>query len=301
MPLPDWHEIEPIATGFASRLYLAFKTASDGKHIRGVVKRLRDDAPCIEKSLVSFSDESRLAGLLDHPNIVKAIEFGPEAVPPYIVLEHVNGPDLGRLMKNSRRAGEPFPIGAAVHVLRSIFLALDSLHNAADADGKPMNAIHRDVTPSNVLLSKTGDVKLADFGSSEFDGMKADHGPSALMAQPEYVSPETAGGAYPDKRSDIYMAGVIAWELLTGRRLFARKSNENVLVEIEGTVIPSPKPFRSDLPEGLDLWVMRLCAKAPDERPRTASNALRQLDEICSASGVSPDKSLLIGLIRACP
>jgi serine/threonine-protein kinase len=221
-----------------------------------------------------FREEAELGSRVQHPNVVHVLELGESDGHPFLVLEYVPGCDLWRLSRFLRRQGQPLPRDLALHVVLELLRGLDAVHGATDADGNPLRIVHRDVSPSNVLISTRGEVKLGDFGIAR--GPRAAAGrSSASNAKAKgkigYLAPEQVVGAPSDHRADLFAAGVIAAELLMGAPLFSGSSELAVLLAIRDARIERFEEAAKELPAPL-VQAIRL-ALAPDPEARLPSAA----------------------------
>jgi serine/threonine-protein kinase len=221
-----------------------------------------------------FREEAELGSRVRHPNVVHVLELGESDGQPFLVLEYVPGCDLWRLSRFLRRQGQPLPRDLAIYVVLELLRGLDAVHGATDADGQSLRIVHRDVSPSNVLVSTRGEVKLGDFGIAR--------GPRAAAARPAashakakgkigYIAPEQVVGAPSDQRADLFAAGVIAAELLMGAPLFSGSSELAVLLAIRDARIERFEEAATALPEAL-VETIRL-ALAPDPEARLSDAA----------------------------
>ncbi len=232
-----------------------------------------------------FSSEARLAAHLRHANVVQVFDVGRVEGRLYLSMEYVEGLDLHRLLLGLSRAGVPLPAEFAVFVVQEVLRGLDYAHRATDAEGEPLGIVHRDVSPSNVLLSFEGEVKLCDFGIARAlyratEGEEADRALSERMrvaGKASYMSPEQARGEPLDARSDVYGVGVLLWELCAGRRM-RRGTSEEVLEAVRCGEVP-PLPDRG-LPGFGDLAriVERALAVHPRERWASAAEMLDAME-----------------------
>src|SRR5580658_7844833 len=214
-----------IGRGGTAEAYLARQRTELGVSRRCVVKQivpeLANDA--------TFSDmlvhEAKLAARLSHANVVQVFDLGREDGRLFIAMEYVEGFDLNDLLRRCARANVPLPLELAVHVVREALKGLDYAHRRTDDEGKPLGIVHRDVSPSNLLVSFEGEVKVCDFGIARANdaisnGSTPHELDEALKGKAGYMSPEHARGEPIDARADVFAAGIVLWELAAGRRLY---------------------------------------------------------------------------------
>ena len=218
-----------------------------------------------------FIDEAKLCAGLRHANVVQVVDLGREGDALYMAMEYVEGLDLSQLLRRLSQQKIALPAEFALFVVREVLGALDFAHRATDASGKPLGIVHRDVSPSNVLMSLEGEVKLCDFGIAR--AMSADEQPGAeprarVVGKAAYMSPEHARGEALDARADVFAAGILLWELCAGRRLY--KGSEDEMLELARRGEVPPLPDRG-LAQHARLAEIVARALAPDREQRFAS------------------------------
>jgi serine/threonine-protein kinase len=266
-----------IGAGGMAEIYLARGKTRVGVTRLAVVKivlpALSGD-PRFSQMLV---DEAKLAAQLSHANIVQTYDLGREEGRLFIAMEYVEGFDLNELLRRCTRAKLPLPAEFAFFVVGETLRALDYAHRRTGADGAPLGIVHRDVSPSNVLISFEGEVKLCDFGIARAMNTTGVDTPS-LEGKAAYMAPEHARGEAIDGRADVFSAAVILWELLAGRRMYKPAPGEDALALARRAEIP-PLPDRG-LPDHprLAAIVARGLAPDPADRYPTALAMVRELD-----------------------
>jgi serine/threonine-protein kinase len=217
--------------------------------------------------------------MLHHPNVVQAYDVGEIDGTLFLVLEYVDGPSLGRLLRALRNAQRPLPLAVAAYFARELCRALDYVHGLRDSDGAPLNVIHRDVSPSNVVLTSTGSLKLLDFGIAKYDSSEVQTRHRAIKGKPAYMAPEAIEGRTVDARVDVFSAGVVLHEMLTLAPLFGAESELAVLHKVMSMPIAPPSTARPDVPPALDAIAVKALQRDPDSRYATAAQMARDLDE----------------------
>lgn len=272
-----------IGRGGMADIYRArMDTALGGSRqvvIKEVLPELADNARFAELLI----DEAKLASRLSHQSIVQVEDLGRHDGVLYIAMEYVEGLDLRELLRRCARAKIPLPVDLSLRIVSDVLRALDVAHRAKIADGA-VGIVHRDVSPSNVLLSFDGEVKLCDFGIAR--AADAPHCPEAAVeGKAGYMAPEHARGELVDARSDVFAAGILLWEMLAGRRLY-RESEGTSLLEVACAAVIPPLPSR-DLPCEADLHaiVARALEVDRDRRWPTAAAMLEALEEWLHRSG----------------
>ncbi|MCA9582364.1 MAG: protein kinase [Myxococcales bacterium] len=274
--------VERIAVGGMAEVFLALEPRPAGEPRSVVVKRMLPSIAAEPGARDMFLAESRLGKLIAHPNVVEVIGVGEEGEQPYLVLEYVRGLDLWQLMRWMMREGKTFDIPLALYILKELLQGLQAVHGATDETGAPLQVIHRDVSPSNILLSTFGEIKLGDFGIA-WSGIRDTLGPAVQGERAKgklgYLSPEQVKGETCDQRADIFSVGVIAAELLMGRPLFSGGSELAVLLSIRDAKIHPFLEFIPRLPKGLGEVVAEALAANPNDR-------LEDTEEV--AKGLAP-------------
>jgi hypothetical protein len=217
-----------------------------------------------------FLREAQAAGALHHPNIVAVHDVGqdPATGSPYIVMEHVPGWDLKKVI----RARAPLPPGEATRIVVRIAEALDFAHG--------QGIVHRDIKPANVLISESGEVKITDFGVARLPGSDLTRS-DQFVGSPGFMSPEQLRGASADGRSDLFALGVILYELLTGRAPFGGESVSEVLYRISTQPADPPSEAHPDVPADFDPIIEKVLSKDPDARYQSAREMIAALEAVC--------------------
>jgi len=265
-----------IGAGGMAEVYKAKTFGPEGFVKEVVIKRIlpafNEDPDFVEM----FINEARLAARLQHTNIVQIFDFNQVDGVYYIAMEWVEGADLRRIINRSRRRSRPIPVRAAVHVGVE---TLKGLHYASTRteEGKPLNLVHRDISPHNLLVSFAGEVKITDFGIAKVAALASSTRSGMLKGKLGYMSPEQAAGAVLDARSDIFSLGIVLWELLAGRRLYQGDSEGELFAQVKRAEVPPPRTLRDEIDEGLERALMRMLATDRDERFASAAEALEEL------------------------
>jgi serine/threonine protein kinase len=271
-----------IGRGGMADIYLAMYRGAIAER-RVVVKQILPELSSDAGFEAMLRAEAKLAAQLNHANVVQTIELGREADRLYIVMEYIEGFDLQKLLVRLSKARIPLPAEFAIFIVRETLRALDYAHRAKDAERKPLALVHRDVSPSNVLISFEGEVKLCDFGIARAfgSGESDDVGRIAktrVVGKSAYMAPEHARGETIDQRADLFAAGILLWELCSGRRMY-RGSEEDMLAQARAGIAPA-LPDRG-LPNGelLRSVVDKALSESRDDRYQTAAEFLDALEE----------------------
>ncbi len=225
--------------------------------------------------------EARVSSLLSHPNIVQIFELGEIDKQFYIAMEYVPGPDLLAVLQAAARAKLRVPLGLALYVISEICNGLHYAHRAKDPKGRPLNLIHRDISPSNILISDKGSVKLMDFGVASADLTRSgreravDPSSGTLKGKLGYMAPEQVSGLEVDHRADIFALGIVLFETLTLKRLFLGPTDAETLNNIRGARLDLKLQRHPYIPKDIQTLLYRALAKSPEDRYPNA-NAFRE-------------------------
>lgn len=262
--------IEKIDAGGMAEIYRGAAVSLDGFEKQVAIKRILPSICTDKKFVAMFLDEARLSMQLQHANIVQIFDIGKADDTFFVVMELIEGPNLRRLMQRSIDRNMPFPVPMACYLISEVAKALAYAHEKTDPKGQPLGIVHRDVSPPNVLLSRQGEVKLTDFGLAKAATHVQSTDAGVIKGKFAYLSPEVVDGKEADPRADVYSAGIILWEMLCGRKLFAGKTDmETVELVRKGHITP-PSELRPGVDAELDRIVLKALAKNPKRRFQSA-------------------------------
>jgi len=245
--------------------------------LKRLLPHLAEDASFIK----SFVREAKLASILNHINIVQIYELGRVGSEYFISMEYIDGRDVRRILRHARKVTGPAPIHVTVALLIQLCEALDYAHAKHDDDGTALRLVHRDVSPSNVIVTSSGHLKVIDFGIAKAESSQLRTQTGRVKGKLAYMAPEAiAGGRDLDARSDLWAVGVILHELLTARPLFASKNEYQTLLKVQKGDIMPPSTFNQGCPPELDAVVFKALARDPDDRFATAGDMREELLEI---------------------
>lgn len=274
--------VRRLASGGMADVYLARRRGLAGIDQEVVVKRLRREVLGSRIIVRMFLWEAWISSRLSHPNIVRFHDLCLAGERYHLVLEHVRGADLAAIARHARVAGEPLPIEAAIEVGVGATRALDHAHRLADAEGRPVGLVHRDISPHNLLVSEAGDIKVTDFGvaktTSAFVPRETVVG--LVKGKMAYVAPEQLLDGPVDARGDLFALGVVLFELIANRRLFLRDSELETFRAVRAAEIPPLRALRAECPYALERLVRRALAKNPAERFESAGAMLAALEQV---------------------
>lgn len=277
--------LERLAVGGMAEVFRAKITSSHGFEKVLVIKRILPHLAADPGFVAMFIDEAKLTAQLTHPKIVQILDFGEVNGQYFTALEFIDGFDALGLLRTAAGKRVRIPQALAVFIVQEMLEALDYAHNARDMEGKPMQIVHRDISPSNIFISKRGDVKLGDFGIAHAQRRESKTQAGTLKGKYGYMSPEQVVGRPIDARSDLFAVGVVLAELLTGRRLFSAPADLDVLLKVRDVHLDRLDKYGVDLPRELDRIVRRALKKDPNERPQTAAELHEELGDYLFSIG----------------
>ena len=255
-----------------------------------VIKRILPAYGRDEDFVRMFVDEARILGLIHHPNVVQAFEFGEDDGTLFLALEYVNGPSLSRILRALRAANRRMPPAIAAYVGREICRALDCVHRLEDENGVRLEVVHRDVTPSNIIVTPWGGVKLLDFGVAKFTSAARSTREGTVKGKPAYLAPEQLQGKPIDGRVDLFALGIVLHEMLSLQHLFTGDSDLQTAKKIMEMKIPRLSAHRADVPEELERIVLRALERERQYRFGTAAEMARALDDFVVGSKLHQDE-----------
>ena len=294
--------VDPIAAGGMAEVWRGDAIFEEGdRHpvaIKRVLPRLARDP--MYRSM--FLDEARLGMLLRHRNIVRVYD-GRDAGGTYImIMEMVDGTSLKAILERAHQRAAGMPVATALYMVRELAQALEYAHTATDEAGKHLGIIHRDVSPHNLLLSREGEVKLADFGLADASVHRTQLADGMLGGKLGYLAPEIIRQRPSTHRVDIFAAGIVLWECLCGRRLFHGHDDRSTVQAVARCEVAPPSRFNASVPPHVDALVADVLAEDPDRRISSASVLVDRLshaiDSLDPAIG-SRDVALMVGLHMA--
>ncbi len=284
----DYTLEERLAVGGRAELFAARRRDAGHGATRVAVKRLLP-ALLDAGEAQGLTDEATIHGLLRHPNIVTFLGSGEVGDEPYLTLELVEGVDLGRLTRVLRQQGRTLPVSLAVFIARSIALALDALHGADGGTGRPLDIVHGDVTPANLLLGRQGEVKLGDFGAARSRVLRTSE--AGLQGKLGYVAPEQLLGEPVDAKADQFALAVVLGELLIGGRVYPGDGElARLLAMRDGNFEPLLRASET-LPPGLG----EVCARALSPDPRARYRTCRELSHALRPFISADDQGSVLG------
>jgi eukaryotic-like serine/threonine-protein kinase len=242
------------------------------------IKRLHPQYAKDPEFVSMFLDEARVAARIRHPNVVPTLDIVTEAGEMLLVMEYVNGASLSHLMRDLRSKGEAVPPAIAAGILAGALAGLHAAHEATSEHGGPLDLVHRDVSPQNLLVGTDGVTRVVDFGIAKAVGRLQTTREGQVKGKVGYMSPEQVRARPIDRRADVYAAGVVLWEALAGARLFTGDAPIAIMNQVLEKVVEPPSRVRAGVPAALDAVVMKAVARKPDARWATAREMVVALE-----------------------
>jgi serine/threonine-protein kinase len=287
---------ERIGAGGMAEVYRASYGPEGGFEKTVAVKKILPGHAENAEFIALFRQEAALCSRLNHANVVQVLDFGRFGDTYFLAMEFVEGTTLKRLIDAHRGVGLPLP--AVTWLAVELLQALEYVHERADEDGEPLRLVHRDVNPPNVLVSRTGEVKLTDFGIARANVGARLTQAGFVKGKPGYFAPEQLMGEALDGRTDLFALGATLHEALTGAPLFPTGSVAEEAQALLEAPIPPPSASRPDVPPALEAVVLGLLERDLDRRTRHARDALRALEAIRGAAAVASGQRSLAEAVQ---
>lgn len=286
-----------LATGGMAELFIAKTQGDEGSEREVVVKRILPSYSEDEAFVKMFIDEASLTSKLQHPNIVQIYDFDVIDRQYFIAMEYIAGEDLQNLMKDGVEKGAPLSVAQCVWIVIELAKGLHYAHTK-EHKGRPLNIIHRDVTPHNAMVSYDGEVKLMDFGIAKAAERSTKTQAGMVKGKVAYMSPEQARGKPLDPRSDLFALATMLWEMLTNRRLFLRGSDFETLTAILKEAPEPPSKYRKGVDQELDDIITTALEKDRDHRQPTVEVFARELTRWYYKNVKDPEAESINGFMR---
>ena len=270
--------ISRLAIGGMAEVFLAKQHAAGGMNRTIVIKRILPQLANDQNFVDMFLREGRIIAQINHPNVVNILELGLDDGQYFMALEYIHGVTLRELQVLAHKHKTPLQARHALSITIQVARGLHAVHETRDEAGNLLGIVHRDITPHNLMCTLNGNIKLLDFGIAKSTTHLDEATYSGdLKGKFSYMSPEQALQKGLDRRSDIFALGVVLWELLTGRRLFKRESQLEMLKAVTTEQIPAPSTYVPELPPQLDAIALKALARDPQQRYQSAGELQRDL------------------------
>lgn len=270
--------IRQIAVGGMAEVFMAKQKGVKGFEKVVAIKRILPHLTENREFLKMFIDEAKVAAQLTHQNIVQIYELGEIDDSYYIAMEYVIGKDLRTILTVGRELQKPLSLGNALFIASRLCSALHYAHRKKGFTNEPLNIVHRDISPQNVLISYDGEVKLVDFGIAKAAAKDSKTQLGAIKGKILYMSPEQAWGKPVDRRSDIFSLGTLMYEMISGKRLFLAANELGILEKVRNAEVPSLRAIAPTITPDVEAVIYKALAKSPNDRYQSAGDMKRELD-----------------------
>jgi serine/threonine-protein kinase len=273
--------IAPLAAGGMGMVFAARLVGAHGVERIVALKTLR---PITSRSdRTALLTEARVTARLHHRNVVATLDLGEVDDVPYVVMELVDGVSLARFASLLLDKGEELSPELAAWIVMQAANGLHAAHEMKEPNGKSLGLVHRDVSPQNILLSTTGEVKIADFGIAKFEGREESTATGMIKGKFAYMAPEQANAMPLDRRCDVFALGIVLWELLARQRLFHSETPAQTILKVTQLEVRSPSDIRPEVGGDLAAIALRCLAKSPSDRYATAAEVADDLRRVLRA------------------
>ncbi|MBU0550394.1 serine/threonine protein kinase [Myxococcota bacterium] len=273
----DYQLLRPLGAGGMAEVYLAQRRRP--KPVKGLIalKRLLPHFAADERFINTLRDEARIASAIDHPHVARVLDFDEAEGIHFIAMEFIDGVDLAGVLRTLKRREARLPLEVALYICAAIAEGLAAAHQLTDGRGHPLNVIHRDVSPHNILLSYDGDVKLIDFGVAKAESNFTKTKSGVIKGKLRYMSPEQAMAGHLDARSDLFSLGMVLYKTVTGRLPFMGENEFQIYDQILRKKPTPPRDIVEDLPELVDAIILKSLRKDVEKRFGDAEEMARIL------------------------
>jgi len=290
--------LKHLASGGMADVLLARSDGIEGFERHVVLKRIRSEHAKDERFIQMFLDEARVAANLHHANIVQVNDIGENRGELFFAMEYLHGEDLRKILSVHSKNKTHMPLAHVIAIVSAAAAGLHYAHERKGSDKKPLNIVHRDVSPSNIIIGYDGSVKVVDFGIAKAAMRQLETRSGSLKGKVSYMSPEQCKGDPIDRRSDVYALGVLLYELSTTTRLFKGENDYLMMDAIVNGKIPLPRVRRPDLPNELSSIIMRCLSVEPSRRYQSADELRVALDQFAANAGMTTSQSTLATYMR---
>jgi serine/threonine protein kinase len=281
--LGDYDVLAPISEGGMASIWLGRSTVRPEE--LAALKVIRAEHGRNKEFVAMLVDEAGIATRLEHPNLLRTRSFGHDGKRHFLVMELLRGHSLVDVAKAAHTQGKRLPIDVVAWIGARVADALQYAHDLKDAEGAPLNVVHRDVNPANIFITREGDPKLIDFGLAKARDRIASTAIGVVKGKLAYLAPEQALGQVADHRSDVFALGVTLWELSLDRRLFLEENDVETVRRVRAADVPNPTSIQADYPPALAAALVRALAKDPKDRWQTAAELRDALDAYLAKTG----------------
>ena len=290
--------LKRLASSGDAEVLLARASGAAGFEHHVVIKRMKPEPGQDPRAVDMFLDELRLAGSLHHHHIVQVHDAGRDGSYYFFAMEYVHGEDLRKILTRVVHRGELVPLDHIVTIGMAIASALHHAHEQKTPDGQPLELVHRDVSPANVIVGYDGTVKVVDFGIAKAALRTVQTRAGTLRGKAPYMAPEQCAGRPIDRRADIFALGTVLWELVTARRLFKGVNDFMTMAAIVSGKVPAPARIRADLPADFEKIIMKALSPAPEARFQTAEQLGVALEDMATNNIIRISQAALAAYLK---
>ena len=262
--------IKRLEAGGMAEVYLGEAVSVQGFKKKVAIKRVLPHLAQNESFIEMFLDEARLSARLNHANIVSVFDISKREDTYFLIMEFVDGVNLKKIMEGMAKRKQRMRLVDAVHLCVEACRGLSYAHELADESGKPLGIVHRDISPPNIMVTRRGEVKLADFGLAKASTQLQTTDPGVVKGKFSYLCPEAAQGQEVDARADIFAIGIVLWEMLAGKRLFWGENDYATVKLIQKANVPRLSPLNREVDEAFEEVLLKSLARDPAARFQSA-------------------------------
>jgi serine/threonine-protein kinase len=277
--------VERIAAGGMAEVYRGESAGIEGFRKKVAIKRVLPKLSQNREFIHMFLDEARLCAYLSHSKCVQVFDIGQAAGAHFIVMEFVDGADLQGVLEHLQRHQQSMAVEVACLIAMHVCEGLAYAHDACDHLGQPLGIVHRDISPHNVLMTRHGEVKLVDFGLAKASSHLTADEEDIVKGKFGYLAPEVTLGQGADRRVDIFAAGILLWEMLSGRRLFKGETDLETFKQVQAAVIPDMRQIRKDVSDDVAYVLSKALARDRDQRYLQAGDFAKDLSVVMERLG----------------
>jgi eukaryotic-like serine/threonine-protein kinase len=301
MPESRYRVTERIAAGGMAEVFKGVAESLQGFRKNVAIKRILPNLTKNQKFVTMFLDEARLSLFLQHANIVQVFDIGRVDDTYFIVMEYVDGVDLKAIFEWRRRIRKRLTVGQTIYMIMEVCKGLAYAHDLTNPDnGRPLGIVHRDISPANVLISRNGEIKLADFGLAKAASQVEATDPGVVKGKMSYLSPEAARGENVDQRADIFAVGILLYEALTSKRLFYGESDYQTVEMVRNAKVPPIGQQNPEVEPEFEEIVRKALARRVEDRFQSATDLQDALAHYWFSRGLKMIQRDIADLVRAC-
>ena len=278
--------LDTIASGGMATVYLGRAVGAGGFERLVAIKTMHPHLSSEPEFVAMFLDEARLAARIRHPNVVGTIDIQQDELGLLLVMDFIEGPSMSQVTRALGKQKKTMPLDITVRIMLDVLAGLHAAHELSGAAGEPLNVVHRDVSPQNILVGVDGIARIMDFGVARAESRISTTKGGDAKGKVSYMAPEQAVQKEMDRRVDIYAAGVVFWEFLVGHRLLRGDNDMIVMHQIFHATHPSPHESVDAIPRELSDVVMRAISRERDDRYPTMAAFAEAVDRAAQASGI---------------